>query len=181
MRTVGGNTDHVLVVGAGLAGLSSALQLAGRGRAVTVMERDRVPGGRVGRMDVGGYRLDTGPTVLTMPDVIDDAFAAVGESTADWLDLLAVNPAYRASFADGSTIDLHSEPAGRAAEVGRSAGPGQGDGYLRLRAWLPRLYQVEFDGFIAANFDSPLSLLTPQLARLAAIGGVRRRGRAVQR
>jgi phytoene desaturase len=181
MRTVGGNTDHVVVVGAGLAGLSSALQLAGRGRAVTVMERDCVPGGRVGRMDVGGYRLDTGPTVLTMPDVIDDAFAAVGESTADWLDLLAVNPAYRASFADGSTIDVHSEPDAMAAEVERFAGPGQADGYLRLRAWLTRLYQVEFDGFIAANFDSPLSLLTPQLARLAAIGGFRRWDRMVQR
>ena len=85
MRTVGGTTDHVVVVGAGLAGLSAALHLAGRGRAVTVVERGDVPGGRVGRLDIDGYRLDTGPTVLTMPDLIDDTFAAVGESTADRL------------------------------------------------------------------------------------------------
>jgi phytoene desaturase len=181
MRTVRGNTDHVVVVGAGLAGLSAALQLAGRGRAVTVVERDSTPGGRVGRMDLGDYRLDTGPTVLTMPDVIDDAFAAVGESTADRLDLLAVRPAYRASFADGSALDVHSDPEAMAAEVERFAGPRQADGYLRLRDWLTRLYQVEFDGFIAANFDSPLSLVTPQLARLAAIGGFRRWDRMVQR
>src|ERR1700694_1794641 len=125
MRTVGGNTDHVVVVGAGLAGLSAALQLAGRGRTVTVVERDGVPGGRVGRMDIDGYRLDTGPTVLTMPDIIDDAFAAVGESTADRLDLLAVGPAYRASFADGSTIDVHSDPDATATEGRRVAGGGQ--------------------------------------------------------
>ena len=168
------NTDRVVVVGAGLAGLSAALHLAGRGRAVTVIERGRHPGGRVGRLDVGGYRLDTGPTVLTMPDIIDDAFAAVGESITDRLELTLVTPAYRASFADGSALDVHSDPDMMAAEVERFAGRRQADGYVRLRDWLTRLYEVEFDGFIAANFDSPLSLLTPQLARLAAIGGFRR-------
>ena len=60
-----------------------------RAAAVTVVERGDVPGGRVGRLDVDGYRLDTGPTVLTMPDLIDETFAAVGESTADRLELEA--------------------------------------------------------------------------------------------
>ncbi|MGH3678179.1 MAG: phytoene desaturase family protein [Mycobacterium sp.] len=181
MRSIRGMTDHVVVVGAGLAGLSAALHLAGRDRAVTVVERGDVPGGRVGRMDVDGYRLDTGPTVLTMPDLIDEAFAAVGESAADRLDLLDVDPAYRASFADGSGLDVHSDRDTMAAEVERFAGPEQALGYLRLRDWLHRLYRVEFDGFIASNFDSPLSLLTPQLARLAALGGFRRWDRVVKR
>jgi phytoene desaturase len=181
MRTVGGRTDRVVVVGAGLAGLSAALQLAGRGRTVTVVERGPHPGGRVGRLDIDGYHLDTGPTVLTMPDIIDDAFAAVGESMSNRLDLIAVEPAYRASFADGSALDVHSDRDAMAAEVQRFAGPRQADGYLRLRDWLTRLYHVEFDGFIAANFDSPLSLLTPQLARLAAIGGFRPWERMVRR
>ncbi|ULE33190.1 phytoene desaturase family protein [Mycobacterium sp. IDR2000157661] len=181
MRTVGGNTDHVVVVGAGLAGLSAALQLAGRGRAVTVVERGEHPGGRVGRADIGGYRLDTGPTVLTMPDIIDDAFAAVGETTADRLELINVEPAYRASFADGSGLHVHSDPDAMAAEIERFAGAGQADGYRRLRNWLTKLYQVEFDGFIASNFDSPLALVTPQLARLTAIGGFRRWDRMVRR
>ncbi|MGV0624207.1 FAD-dependent oxidoreductase, partial [Mycobacterium kansasii] len=76
MRTIDGRTDHVVVVGAGLAGLSAALHLAGRGRAVTVVEREPWPGGRAGRLDIDGYRIDTGPTVLTMPDIIDETFAA---------------------------------------------------------------------------------------------------------
>jgi phytoene desaturase len=181
MRSIGGRTDHVVVVGAGLAGLSAALHLAGRGRAVTVVERGDVPGGRVGRLDVDGYRLDTGPTVLTMPDLIDETFAAVGESTADRLELESVDPAYRALFSDGSALNVHSDRDAMAAEVERLAGPEEAQGYLRLREWLARLYQVEFDGFIAANFDSPLSLLTPQLARLTALGGFRRWDRMVKR
>ena len=181
MRTVAGNTDRVVVVGAGLSGLSAALHLAGRGRAVTVVERGLHPGGRVGRLDIDGYRIDTGPTVLTMPDIIDDAFAAVGETTSDRLDLLRVEPAYHATFADASALDVHSDRDAMAAEIESFAGRREADGYLRLRSWLTRLYQTEFDGFIAANFDSPLSLLTPQLARLAAIGGFRRWDRMVRR
>jgi phytoene desaturase len=176
-----GKTDHVVVVGAGLAGLAAALHLAGRGRAVTVVERGAHPGGRMGRMDVGGYRIDTGPTVLTMPDIIEDTLGAVGESLADRLDLAEVDPAYRASFADGSQIHVHRDRDAMADEVARVAGSDEAKGYLRLRAWLSTLYRVEFDGFIAANFDSPLALLTPQLARLAAIGGFRRWDRVMRR
>jgi phytoene desaturase len=174
MRIIEGSTDRVVIVGAGLAGLSAALHLAGRGRNVTVLERGAHPGGRVGRADIAGYRLDTGPTVLTMPDIIDDTFAAVGETTAARLDLLPVLPAYRASFADGSSLDVHCDPGAMEAEIERFAGPAEAQGYVRLRKWLTRLYELEFDGFIGANFDSPLSLLTPGLARLAAIGGFRR-------
>jgi phytoene desaturase len=173
MRTIQGRTDHVVVVGAGLAGLSAALHLAGRGRTVTVVEREAWPGGRAGRLDRGGYRIDTGPTVLTMPDIIDDVFAAVGETRSNRLELLPVDPAYHAVFADGSSLDVHTDPDRMAAAIETFAGSQQAAGYRRLRDWLTRLYRIEFDGFISANFDSPFSLLTPQLARLAAVGGFR--------
>lgn len=171
MRTVAGRTDRVVVVGAGLSGLAAALHLAGRGREVTVVERHDVPGGRAGRLDVGGYRLDTGPTVLTMPDVVDETLAAVGDSLARRLDLLPLDPAYHARFADGSALAVHSDPAAMVEEVTRFAGAAEAQGYLRLRSWLERLYRAEYDRFIAANLDSPLALLTPALARLAAMGG----------
>jgi phytoene desaturase len=173
MRTVGGGSGRVVVVGAGLAGLSAALHLAGRGRAVSVVERGSHPGGRVGRADIGGYLLDTGPTVLTMPEIIDETFAAVGESMAARLTLHRVDPAYRASFADGSTLNVYADADLMAAEITRFSGPDEARGYLRLREWLTRLYRTEFDGFISSNFDSPLNLVTPQLARLLAMGAFR--------
>lgn len=173
MRTVPGATDHVVVVGAGLAGLSAALYLAGRGRRVTVVEREPWPGGRAGRLDVRGYRADTGPTVLTMPGIVDDVFAAVDAARSERLDLIPLEPAYRAQFADGSSLDVCSDPDRMAAAVEAFAGRDQAAGYLRLRQWLTRLYEIEIGRFIGANFDSPLGLLTPQLARLAALGGFR--------
>ncbi|MHA6795343.1 phytoene desaturase family protein [Pseudonocardia bannensis] len=184
-RTVPGPTDHVVVVGAGLSGLSAALHLLGAGRRVTIVERDDHPGGRAGRLDLEGpsgtYRVDTGPTVLTMPELLDEALSAVGDSLADRLDLIRLDPAYRARFADGSTIDVHTDGAAMEAEVRRACGPAAAAGYAKLRHWLTRLYDAEIDRFIGANFDSPFDLLTPDLARLAALGGFGRLGPKVAR
>lgn len=170
-RTIPGRTDHVVVVGAGLSGLSAALHLLGAGRRVTVVERDPLPGGRAGRLVRGGYRFDTGPTVLTMPDLADEAFAAVGDSLYERVDLIPLHPAYRARFADGSSIDVHTGAEAMEAEVRRFAGAGEAAGYRRLRDWLERLYRAQMRHFIDANFDSPWQLLTPDLARLAALRG----------
>ncbi len=171
----------VVVVGAGLSGLSCALHLLGAGREVVVVERGDHPGGRAGRLDMAGFRVDTGPTVLTMPEILDEAFAAVGESVHDRLELLPLAPAYRAAFADGSTIDVHTDRTRMAAEVARVAGTREAVGYLRLREWLTRLYEVEMRSFIDAQFDSPLDLVGPDLVRLAAMGGFGRLSRAVGR
>ncbi|REK86936.1 phytoene desaturase [Streptomyces inhibens] len=170
-RTVCGRTDHVVVVGAGLSGLSAALYLLGAGRQVTVVESGALPGGRAGLLERGGYRMDTGPTVLTMPDLADDAFAAVGDSLYKRIDLVPLHPAYRARFADGSHLDVHTRAEAMEAEIARFAGPREAAGYRRLRDWLQRLHARQMGRFIDANFDSPLQLLTPDLARLAALGG----------
>lgn len=173
-RTLKGPTDHVVVVGAGLAGLSATLHLLGAGRRVTVVERDPQPGGRAGRLALGGYRIDTGPTVLTMPDIADEAFAAVGETLSDRVDLIALHPAYRARFADGQTLDVHTNAEAMEAEIERFAGPADAAGYRRLRHWLRQLYRAQRSRFLDADFDSPLRLLTPDLARLALLGGFHR-------
>ncbi|MGP3946219.1 MULTISPECIES: phytoene desaturase [Streptomyces] len=170
-RALPGPTDHVVVVGAGLAGLSAALHLLGAGRRVTVVEREDLPGGRAGRLDLAGYRIDTGPTVLTMPELADEAFAAVGDSLYERVRLVPLHPAYRACFADGSSLDVHTGADAMAAEVERFAGPAEAAGYRRLRDWLERLYRAQMRRFIDVNFDSPLGLLNADLARLAALGG----------
>ncbi|MDP1200264.1 FAD-dependent oxidoreductase, partial [Klebsiella pneumoniae] len=71
-------TDRVVIVGAGLAGLSAGLYLRGAGRDVTILESNSSVGGRVGVYQGSDYSIDNGATVLTMPELVDDALAAVG-------------------------------------------------------------------------------------------------------
>ncbi len=166
--------DSVVIIGAGLGGLSAALRLAGAGREVTVIERDAMPGGRAGRLDVDGFRFDTGPTVLTMPELIADALGCVDEELEDWLDLVPLEPAYRTRFADGSTIDVHTDPAAMAEEIRRTCGARDVDGYRAFVGFLRNLYALERKSFIDKNLDSPLSLLNRDAVRLLAMGGLRR-------
>lgn len=171
---VKGPTDHVVVVGAGLAGLSAALRLAGAGRKVTVVERESVPGGRNGLLKKSGYSFDTGPSVLTMPDLISDALACVGEDIKDWLDLVPLKPLYRAFYDDGSQLDVHADTNQMQAEIAKTISAKEAEGYGRYVEFVTKLYKYEMKDFIDRNIDSPLNLLTPNLARLIALGGFRR-------
>ncbi len=174
MRTVTGPTERVVIVGAGLAGLSAALRLAGAGREVTVVERESIPGGRAGLIEDSGYRFDTGPTVLTMPDLIADAFDCVGENMSDWLQLDPIDPLYRAFYPDGSQLDVKAEPQAMAEEIRRVIGPEEAAGYLKYVDFVSDLYRYEMKDFIDRNIDSPFDLVTPDLARLVALGGFRK-------
>lgn len=173
-KRVKGPTDHVVVVGAGLAGLSAALRLAGAGRKVTVIERESVPGGRNGLLNKSGYAFDTGPSVLTMPDLIADALACVGEDIKDWLDLVPLSPLYRAFYADGSQLDVHADTNRMQEEIAKTISQEEAIGYGKYVDFVTKLYKYEMNDFIDRNIDSPLNLLTPNLARLIALGGFRR-------
>ena len=181
VRTVPGRTDRVVVVGAGLAGLSAALRLRGAGREVTVVERASGPGGRAGRIEERGYALDTGPSVFTAPELVADTLAAVGEKLEDRLTLVPLETTYRAQFADGSHLDVHADVDAFAAEVEALCGPGEAAALRRYLADLAELYRLQLTTFIDRNLDTPLDLLGPELVQLARRGGFGRLSRHVER
>lgn len=159
----------VIVIGAGLGGLSAAAHLRAAGHEVLVVEREAVPGGRAGRLELGGYHFDTGPTVLTMVDLIESAFRAVDADMADFLSLHEVDPMYRAVYEDGSQLRIWHGRERMAAEIREVAGATEAAGFHRFCDWLEQLYRLEMDDFIDRNFDSPLDLawpLTPALKLL---------------
>ncbi|MFG2038585.1 phytoene desaturase family protein [Dactylosporangium sp. NPDC048998] len=171
MRTVTGPTDRVVVVGAGLGGLAASIRLAATGRSVTLLERLDQPGGRAGRIAVDGYEFDTGPTVLTMPSLLADLLGTVGEELATWLPMTRLDPAYRAHFPDGSTLDVIADTARMAGEVARVCGSREADGYLRFVDHARELWALERDDFIDRNLDRPRDLVTANLWRLIRRGG----------
>lgn len=173
MRAVTGATNRVVIVGAGLAGLSAALWLASTGRQVTVVERGSGPGGCAGRREVGGFQFDTGPTVVTMPELIDETLAAVGENITDRLPLTRLSPAYRAHYADGTTLDVHADVARMEAEIERLCGAREAAGYRRLVHFAEQIYHLEMPHFINRNVGSLRDLRIGPLLRLARLGGFR--------
>jgi phytoene desaturase len=179
--------NPVVVIGAGLAGLSAACYLTGRGYDVTVVEREGMPGGRAGVLHREGFTFDTGPTVLTMPDLITDAVRAASRDPSvnlnELMPMRRLDPAYRACFADGSTIHV---PSGRDAmreEIAQTSGSLDAAAFDSFVDWLRRLYLVEMPNFIDKNYDSPFGLLSSPraLAELARLGAFGRLGAAVRR
>jgi phytoene desaturase len=173
-RTVSGPTDHVVVVGAGLAGLSAAMRLAGAGRKVTVIEKESAPGGRAGRISDQGYEFDNGPTVLTMPDLIADAFDCLGEEMSDWLTLKPIDPLYRAFYHDDSVLNVYANVDQMAQEISEVIGDEEAAGYRKYVDFVSKLYKYEMRNFIDRNIDSPLDLVSRDLVKLLAIGGFRK-------
>jgi phytoene desaturase len=174
---------EVIVVGAGLGGLSAALHLRGRGHDVLVVERAERPGGRAGLLERAGYRFDTGPTVFTMPGLLRDAFDAVGASMDDHLTLKPVDPMYRACYEDGSTLRVWHGRERMAAEIREVCGPAEADGFERFVDWVTELYRLEHDAFIDRSFDSVLDLAWPlgPALRLVRAGGFGRLDRRIAR
>jgi phytoene desaturase len=168
----------VVVVGAGLGGLSAAAHLIGAGHRVTVIERDAIPGGRAGMITEAGFRLDNGPTVLTMPALLADAFAAAGRHMADFVTIRPVDPMYRACYADGSVLHVRHGREAMTEEILAFAGPEDAAAFGRFSDWLAELYRIEMPHFIDANLDSVLDLVKPLRAgaRLVRMGGFGRLG-----
>ncbi|MEM9516800.1 MAG: phytoene desaturase family protein [Actinomycetota bacterium] len=172
---------NTIVIGAGLAGLSAAAHLRGAGHGVTILERESIPGGRAGLIEHDGFRLDNGPTVLTMPGLLADAFAAAGASMDDFITVKPVDPMYRAVYADGSELFVRHGREAMASEIEQFANRHEADAFLRFCDWLEQLYTAELDAFIDANFNSPLDLLKPWRAGLSLVrlGGFGKLGRKV--
>lgn len=173
----------VVIVGAGLAGLAAACHLTGRGHRVVIAERGAGPGGRAGRAERAGYRFDTGPSVLTMPQLVADTLAVVGVDMARTLPMTRLDPAYRAMYPDGSVLRVRARPADMRAEIDTRCGPEDAAAYDGFVDWLTRMFRAEMDTFIDRNYGSVLDLLTSPraLARLVALGGFRRLGPTVRR
>lgn len=175
--------SRVVVVGAGLAGLSAACHLVGDGHDVTVLERNPGPGGRNDVIRTGGFTFDAGPTVLTMPELVDRALGRVGRSVAADLPMRRLDPAYRAVYADGSQLLVRSGVELMRKEIEATVSTADAEAFGEFVEWLTRLYDVEMTHFIDRNFDSVLDLVSrpAAAAELVRLGGFGRLGRAVSK
>ena len=84
-------SKHVVVIGAGIGGLSVAIRLATKGYRVQIVERQPQVGGKLNQLKMNGFSFDTGPSLITMPSVFQDLFHAANRRMEDYLDLLPLD------------------------------------------------------------------------------------------
>lgn len=131
----------ILILGAGIGGLSAAIHLAARGYRVTVLEQNPAVGGKMSEVTENGFRWDTGPSVITMRGVFDDLFRAAGRRLEDYLTLLPVEPLTRYFWPDGTRLDL-SRDLTRTADQISALEPRDLEGYLDFLAEAARLHRI---------------------------------------
>jgi phytoene desaturase len=155
---------RALVIGAGLGGLSAAIHLARAGCAVTVLEQRDAPGGKVRQLAEAGFRFDMGPTILTMPFALERLFAAAGRDLRDFLELVRLDPYYRAHFPDGTVFELSDSLAAVLAQV-RALSPDDEPRYVAYLARAGRIWHEVERHFLGRLFHSWRDLLDPALLR----------------
>ncbi len=143
-------TSHVIVVGAGIAGLVAAVRLAIRGIEVTVLERADGPGGKLREIRIGDAAIDSGPTVFTMRWVFERIFREAGARLSDHLTLRPLDILARHAWDDQDYLDLFADIDRSADAIGRFAGSADAREYRAFCDQAKTIYETLEETFIDA-------------------------------
>ena len=111
---------RIAVIGAGLGGLSAAIRLAITGFDVDVFEQNDDAGGKAGSLVLNGFRFDTGPSLLTMPNVLKELFNECGENLQDYIHLKKLDVICKYFYTDGTIINAFADVNSFGKEIERS-------------------------------------------------------------
>ncbi|WP_448630439.1 phytoene desaturase family protein [Cellulomonas soli] len=161
---------HVVVVGGGVGGLTTAALLARGGTRVTLLERHERLGGRVGLWEQDGFRFDTGPSWYFMPEVFEHAFALLGARVEDHLDLVPLDPVYRL-FPEPDTGVAQATPFDVVADAEANwrtfeqREPGAGEAMRAYVEQAGEAYRTALDRFLYTTFARPDRVLSTDVLR----------------
>jgi phytoene desaturase len=160
---------QAVVIGAGFGGLAAAMRLGARGWRVTVIDRLDGPGGRGGALWRDGFRFDLGPTIVTVPQVFRELWAACGRVFDADVDLRPLDPFYEIRFPDGARFAARGSTAAMRAEVARLS-PGDLAGYDRFLRDAEARYRIGFEdvGRRPMHRFADLLKVIPDFVRLRA-------------
>ena len=176
-------SKQVVVIGAGIGGLAAAIRLAAAGHAVTVFDALPRAGGKAGIAEHDGVTFDTGPSLLTMPEVFDDLFRAAGTSLAEQVRLVDPLPAFRYLWPDGAAVDLHRTPEASVTAVSAAFGSKAGAEFERYLAYTKGIWEAANGTFVSGPAPSVGRLLRmgpATLAKFTKIDPMRSMKRAVE-
>jgi 1-hydroxycarotenoid 3,4-desaturase len=162
-----GRKNSVAIIGAGVAGLTAALELANEGCEVTVFERAAGPGGKLRKVNVGGTLIDGGPTVFTMRWVFEELFDAIGENLGNCLTLRPLEILARHAWYEDATLDLYVDTHRSADAIAAFAGPHDAKAFLEFSERARKTYAALERPFMRSGRPS-----LPGLVIRSAMGGL---------
>jgi len=142
----------VIVIGAGLGGISAAIMLKIAGYDVEVFEKNEKIGGKLNLINEKGYIFDLGPSILTLPQYFKSLFDAAGKDINDYIKMQKVRPHWRNFFEDGTVVDLDPDMDFMKKELGKLGK----DTYQQFRAFLDyseKQYDILADGYFDNGLD----------------------------
>jgi phytoene desaturase len=161
--------SHAIVIGAGLGGLASAMRLGAKGYRVTVIDRLDRAGGRGSSITQGGHRFDLGPTIVTVPQILRELWAACGRDFDRDVSLKPMDPFYEIRFEDGESFTMRSDAAAMRAEVARIS-PSDAKGYAAFLKGAEARYRFGFEDLGRRPMHKLIDLIKvlPQFVRYRA-------------
>lgn len=170
----------IIIIGAGLGGLAAACRLAQTGFAVTVLEKNKTAGGKVNLIESGGYRFDTGASLITLPRVFEELFAFCGKRAEDYLAFEKLDPICRYRWPDGTMLDASPDPEKTESEIARIA-PEDVGAFRRYIADARRKFEIAERTFLERSANELPQLLTaknlPDLLKISSLKTLDRHNR----
>ncbi len=161
-----------VIIGAGVAGLSTAIRLAADGWDVHVYEKNAQVGGKMGEVRAEGFRWDTGPSVITMRHVLEELFTSVGRSIDDYLTLLPVEPLTRYFYPDGTVLDASCNLSKMASQI-EQLNEKDVEGYLAYLSYAARIHRITGPVFIYNDPPKIWDILSVPMHEMPAVDPLR--------
>jgi phytoene desaturase len=161
-----------IVIGAGVGGLAAAIVLAARNKRVLVLEAAAQPGGKAAVSQIDGIEVDTGPSVLTMPDVFQGLFELAGMDIESTLKLRQSSPSFRYLYPDGAVVDVHHELADTIDSVRQSLGADAAKDLESFLAYSKRIWDAAAPVFVYGNAPSFTGVLSHGFKAMTAIASI---------
>jgi diapolycopene oxygenase len=149
---------RVVVIGAGLGGMTAAIQLARAGFSVDLLEKNQKVGGKLNVHQEAGFTFDLGPSIFTLPQIFRPVFEGDGKRLEDYIHLVRVDPQWRNVFEDGTVVDLWEDPERMREELARF-GPEAFEDYKHFLEYSKLQYDITERGYFDQGLDTFLDFV----------------------